>query len=140
MCIRDRIVSDYRMDVFGGEYWIRFLERFFPNDKIIITSGFLRPEFSIPFEVMYKPFDFATLTAQIKATIDTVDFIPEAPDRLIGVWAYDELEYEKLVRLFDALRADSEQMVGGRVTVLQGPQWGPPPDSVMTVRYPEPRQ
>lgn len=84
--------------------------------------------------------DFATLAAQMKATIDTLDYIPEASDRLIGIWAYDDLPYETLIRLFDTLRTDTDEMVGGRVTVLQGLQWSPPPDSVMTVRYPEPRQ
>lgn len=63
------IVSDYRMDVFGGEYWIKFLERFFSPRNIIITSGFLRPEFSIPFDVMYKPFDYQELTEKVRGLL-----------------------------------------------------------------------
>ncbi|MFW5711707.1 MAG: response regulator [bacterium] len=59
------IISDYRMDVFGGEYWIKFLHNYCNEKKIIITSGFLRPEFSIPFEVLYKPFDYHELAARI---------------------------------------------------------------------------
>jgi len=60
------IISDYRMDVFGGEYWVKFLDRFCSDKKVIITSGFLRPEFSIPFEVMYKPFDYKELATRIE--------------------------------------------------------------------------
>lgn len=59
------IVSDYRMEVFGGDYWMKFLNRFCSDREIIITSGFLRPEFSIPFEVMYKPFDYARLAEKV---------------------------------------------------------------------------
>lgn len=63
----DIIVSDYRMEVFGGDYWIRFLETYCPSMKIIITSGFLRPDFDIPFEVLYKPFDYGELERRICA-------------------------------------------------------------------------
>lgn len=57
----DVIVTDYRMEVFGGDYWLRFLQRYCPEKLVIITSGFLRPEFPIPFELLYKPFDYAEL-------------------------------------------------------------------------------
>ena len=57
----DLIVSDFRMDVLGGDYWIKFLDRYRGDTKVLITSGFLRPEFPIPFEVMYKPFDYNDL-------------------------------------------------------------------------------
>lgn len=60
------IISDYRMDVFGGEYWIKFLHTYCSSKHVIITSGFLRPEFSIPFEVLYKPFDYQELAARIE--------------------------------------------------------------------------
>lgn len=61
----DVIVTDYRMDVLGGDYWIRFLQRYCPEKLVVITSGFLRPEFPIPFEVLYKPFDYAELEEQL---------------------------------------------------------------------------
>ena len=35
------------------------------NKRIIITSGFLRPDFEIPFDVVYKPFDYQDLEAHI---------------------------------------------------------------------------
>jgi CheY-like chemotaxis protein len=60
------IVTDYRMDVFGGDYWIRFLKQYCPEKKVIITSGFLRPDFQIPYEVIYKPFDYSDLEARIQ--------------------------------------------------------------------------
>lgn len=59
------IVTDYRMDVFGGDYWIRFLRQYCPEKQVIITSGFLRPEFQIPYEVIYKPFDYSELEGRI---------------------------------------------------------------------------
>lgn len=61
----DVIVSDYRMDLLGGDYWIRFLQRYCPDKKTIITSGFLKPEFTIDFPVVYKPFDYSELETMI---------------------------------------------------------------------------
>ncbi len=65
----DLVVTDYRMDILGGDYWIRFLREFCGDKKIIITSGFLQPEFPIPFPVVYKPYDYAELEAQIRSTL-----------------------------------------------------------------------
>jgi DNA-binding NtrC family response regulator len=65
----DLIVSDYRMDVLGGEYWIKFLYKYCKDKHIIITSGFLRPDFYIPFDVIYKPFDYSELENLISKII-----------------------------------------------------------------------
>lgn len=61
----DIVVTDYRMEILGGDYWIRFLQRFCPALEVIITSGFLRPEFTISYEVLYKPFDYSELEAKV---------------------------------------------------------------------------
>lgn len=61
----DIIVTDYRMSVLGGDYWIKFLEKFCSDKRVLITSGFLKPEFSIPFPVIYKPFDYSELEQRI---------------------------------------------------------------------------
>lgn len=61
----DMILSDYRMPSLGGDYWIRFLQKYCSNTKIIITSGFLSPEIPIPFPVIYKPFDYGELEERI---------------------------------------------------------------------------
>lgn len=61
----DLIISDYKMDILGGDYWVKFLRRYCTDTAVIITSGFLRPEFEIPFEVVYKPFDFSDLKDRI---------------------------------------------------------------------------
>ena len=66
----DLIVSDYRMNVLGGDYWIKFLKTFCGDKKVFITSGFLRPDFSIPFKVLYKPFDYSRLAEMINATLE----------------------------------------------------------------------
>ncbi len=63
----DTILTDYRMDVFGGDYWIRFLDRFCRDKRIIISSGFVRPEFNIPFDVIQKPFEYADILRLIEA-------------------------------------------------------------------------
>lgn len=66
----DIIVSDYRMNILGGDYWIKFLNSFCQDKKVIITSGFLRPDFEVPFEVLYKPFDYAQLADMITAALE----------------------------------------------------------------------
>lgn len=66
----DLIVSDYRMDIFGGDYWIKFLRKYCPGKRVIITSGFLRPDFEIPFDVVYKPFDYQDLEARIAVVME----------------------------------------------------------------------
>lgn len=65
----DVVVTDYRMEIFGGDYWIRFLERFCRNLLVFVTSGFLRPEFPIPFPVIYKPFDYGELDRQLSEAV-----------------------------------------------------------------------
>ncbi|MFP4562603.1 MAG: response regulator [Spirochaetia bacterium] len=67
----DIIVTDYRMNVLGGDYWIKFLAQFCSDKKVIITSGFLNPEFSIPFKVIYKPFEYDDLEKEIRAELGT---------------------------------------------------------------------
>ncbi len=61
----DFIVTDYRMDILGGDYWIKFLKKYCPDMQVVITSGFLRPDFTIPYEVVYKPFDYVELEKHI---------------------------------------------------------------------------
>lgn len=61
----DLIISDYRMPSLGGDYWIRFLQKYCANQKVVITSGFLSPEIPIPFPVIYKPFDYGELEEKI---------------------------------------------------------------------------
>ena len=66
----DLIITDYRMNLLGGDYWIKFLEKFCPNKKVIITSGFLNPEYDIPYPVVYKPFQYSDLVIKIKQILD----------------------------------------------------------------------
>lgn len=57
----DLIVTDFRMDILGGDYWIKFLQKYCSDIKVIITSGFLHPDFDIPYPVLFKPFDYSEL-------------------------------------------------------------------------------
>lgn len=66
----DLIVTDYRMAVFGGDYWIRFLEKYCKEMKVIVTSGYLQPDFPIPFSVIDKPFEFSHIAKAIAAQLD----------------------------------------------------------------------
>lgn len=61
----DLIVTDYRMGLFGGDYWIRFLQRFCPSQRVILTSGYLAPNAEMPFPVVMKPYDYKDLEALI---------------------------------------------------------------------------
>ena len=63
-------MTDYRMNLLGGDYWIKFLHKFCPDKKVIITSGFLNPDYSIPFPVVYKPFEYAELEKMIRETLE----------------------------------------------------------------------
>ena len=60
------VITDYRMQILGGEYWMKFLDRYCGDKKVIITSGFLRPEFPISYEVIYKPFDYFLISDRIE--------------------------------------------------------------------------
>ena len=33
------IVTDYRMDVLGGDYWVKFLQKYCGEQRVLITSG-----------------------------------------------------------------------------------------------------
>lgn len=61
----DVIVTDYRMDVLGGDYWMKFLKRYCGDQRVIVISGFLGPDVELPFTVLHKPFDYADLEALI---------------------------------------------------------------------------
>ncbi len=65
----DLIVTDYRMEILGGDYWVRFLRRFCPQLPVIMTSGYLKPEITIPYEVLFKPFDYVELELLIAQRI-----------------------------------------------------------------------
>ena len=62
----DAIVTDYRMDILGGDYWVRFLERFCPGQKVLITSGFLKADLQHSFEVLTKPYSFIELETKLR--------------------------------------------------------------------------
>lgn len=63
----DVILSDYRMDVLGGDYWVRFLEKYHSEKRIYLTSGFIKPEFTVPFPVIPKPFDYTEIVDLIES-------------------------------------------------------------------------
>jgi len=64
------IITDYRMDILGGDYWVRFLERFCPGQKILITSGFLKADFKHPFEVLPKPYTFQEIETKLRSMLN----------------------------------------------------------------------
>ena len=68
----DVIVTDYKMKVFGGDYWIRFLKKHYDSTKIIVTSGFLKPDFNVPFPVVFKPYDYSSLEKMISDSMDEI--------------------------------------------------------------------
>lgn len=82
--------------------------------------------------------DIEKVAKRITAVLDTIDFIPEPEDRLIGIWAYSDFPYTDLIALMDRLRYPKRgAKVGDRITLLAGRRWGAPPDSGLTVRFAE---
>ncbi len=65
------IVTDYRMDLLGGDYWVRFLKRFCSETPVYVISGFLPPEVEIPFPVLTKPFSYGELERRISQECGT---------------------------------------------------------------------
>ncbi len=63
------IVTDFRMDLLGGDYWIRFLKKFCPGLPVFVVSGFLDPETDIPYPSFPKPFDYGTLAERISEVV-----------------------------------------------------------------------
>ncbi|MBN2544980.1 MAG: response regulator [Spirochaetes bacterium] len=66
----DLIISDYRMDIFGGNYWVKFLKKFCSDTKVLFISGFLNPNEEFPYTVIYKPFDLDDLLKHIKTVLN----------------------------------------------------------------------
>ena len=66
----DLIVTDYRMDLLGGDYWLRFLERFCGAQEVILTSGFLKADRPLPYPVVYKPYEYADLAALVEKRLN----------------------------------------------------------------------
>lgn len=62
----EAIVTDYRMDILGGDYWVRFLQRFCPGQKVLLTSGFLKSDLPLPFEILTKPYSFLELETKLR--------------------------------------------------------------------------
>ena len=60
------IITDYRMDILGGDYWVRFLSKFCPEQKVLLTSGFLKSDLPLPFEVLTKPYSFLELETKLR--------------------------------------------------------------------------
>ena len=55
------IITDFRMDLLGGDYWIRFLKKFCPGLPVLVMSGFLDSETRMPYQCFAKPVDYEVL-------------------------------------------------------------------------------
>ncbi len=66
----DILVTDYRMDILGGDYWMKFLNKYEPNLKVIVTSGFLKPDFEVSYPVLFKPFEYHELDQLIQRELE----------------------------------------------------------------------
>ena len=63
------LITDYRMSLFGGDYWIRFLRRFCSDLPVLVMSGFLEPEIEVPYPILTKPFDYEVLERMLNETL-----------------------------------------------------------------------
>lgn len=66
----DLILTDYRMEFLGGNYWVGFLKKFCADKKIIFISGFLDSSDEFPYPIIFKPFDMNDLLNTIKNTLN----------------------------------------------------------------------
>ncbi len=55
------VLTDYKMDILGGNYWIKFLNKYCNDIQIFITTGFLESDINSPFQVIYKPYDYSEI-------------------------------------------------------------------------------
>lgn len=63
------VITDFRMELLGGGYWLKFLERFCPNTPVIVVSGYLEPETEFPFPYFAKPFDYGEIESVVRGLI-----------------------------------------------------------------------
>lgn len=63
------IVTDYRMEPLGGDYWVRFLNRFCADTPVFVISGYLPEGIEIPYPVLTKPFNYADLAARLRELV-----------------------------------------------------------------------
>jgi DNA-binding response OmpR family regulator len=61
------IITDYRMENLGGDYWMRFLQRYCGDMKVLVTSGFLKADLPIPYQFLAKPYSFKELEERLRA-------------------------------------------------------------------------
>lgn len=64
------IVTDFRMPELGGDYWIRFLQKFCPSIPVFVMSGFLDSDIEVPYPSFAKPFDYGDLEQRIRETVE----------------------------------------------------------------------
>lgn len=67
------IVTDFRMDLLGGDYWIRFLRKFCPGLPVFVMSGFLDSDADIPYPCFSKPFDYEVLNERLTEVLSLQD-------------------------------------------------------------------
>lgn len=60
------VVTDFRMEPLGGDYWIRFLRRFCSDLPVLVMSGLVDSDMGIPFPLFPKPFDYEALEDRIR--------------------------------------------------------------------------
>ncbi len=66
----DAVVTDYRLDGFGGDYWLRFLRSFFSDKRVIVTSGYVDGGATLAFPLLSKPFDYSLLDGYLSNGFD----------------------------------------------------------------------
>lgn len=65
----DALITDFRMELFGGGYWLKFLERFCPNTPVLVMSGYLDPDTELVFPYFAKPFDYGEIEEKVRELI-----------------------------------------------------------------------
>lgn len=69
----DLIITDFRLEQFGGGEFIRFLRKFCPGLPVVVISGYLEDEPNLPYPYIAKPFDYETMAIQIEEMLTHAD-------------------------------------------------------------------
>ena len=62
----DLVITDFRLEQFGGGEFIRFLRKFCPSLPVIVISGYLEDEPSLPYPYIAKPFDYDVMNERVE--------------------------------------------------------------------------
>jgi DNA-binding response OmpR family regulator len=65
----DLIITDFRLNQFGGGEFLRFLQKFCPQTLVLVISGYLESSSVLPYPYVAKPFDYGDIEEKIRGLL-----------------------------------------------------------------------